>query len=77
MNTHKILHKDLGPTQLPPQQNCFFALNCLSLRNLPPKKFHSIINKQLINIIADSIIYLLKCKPADVKFAPFLMLKFQ
>ena len=54
----------------------FYALNCLSLRNLLPKKFHS-INKQLINLIADFIIYLLKYKALDVKnFAPF-SLKFQ
>ena len=74
MNTHKIRHKDLGVASA---TKLFYALNCLSLRNLLPEKFHSIINKQLINFIADFIIYLLKCKPANVKdFAPFLQ-KFQ
>ena len=52
-------------------------MNCLSLRNLLPKKFYLILKKQLINIIADFIIYLLKNKPTDVKYFVPCLLKFQ
>ena len=71
MHTHEVLHRDLGPTQLHPQQNCFMflCLNCLSLRNLLPKKFHS-INKQLISLIADFITYLLKYNLQMSKILP-------